>query len=290
MTLHLDDPKFQDLLDIVEMYNFRDKLVMPKLVVNAANDEFFLPDDTRYWWNDMPYYNELNRFLLAPNAEHSEITGILELLPAATTWARELLRSDFHYSKAKYGKDTKKYAPKTIEDRNAKSLQMMDGSGIPRFNWTIDSETGDITVHTETQPTSVHMWHSTTCNEERRDYRILNLDDPCPCGFKVENGTLCSNLGVLWFPKKLTETPPGSLTWVAHMDNRTDNGWTAFFVDLQFDGPEPSSFPTSKLDEGLQGWPIGHDGTYEFTTSVSIVPDTFPYEDCYGETCFGDLL
>lgn len=26
---------------------------MPKLVINAGGDEFFLPDDTRFWWDEM---------------------------------------------------------------------------------------------------------------------------------------------------------------------------------------------------------------------------------------------
>jgi len=290
MTLYLDDPKFQELLDIVEMYNFRDKLLMPKLVVNAANDEFFLPDDTRYWWREMPYYNDLNRFLLAPNAEHSETTGILELLPAATTWIRAILKTDLTQSKERYGSDKTKYAAKTIEERNSKSLKLMDGSAIPRFNWTIDSESGDITVYSETKPTSVHMWHSTTCNDIRRDYRIVNLDDPCTCGIKVGEDDLCANLRVLWYPEELIETSPGSLTWIAHQDPPSDGRWTAFFVDLQFDGPKPNSSPSFRPLKDVQGWPIGHDGTYEFTTEVSIVPDTFPYEDCYAESCYSHLL
>ena len=76
-------------------------------------DEFFLPDDTHWWpadprskrlgsslastqltagpllhtsrvrwWDQMP---EPKRFVMVPNAEHSEATGILELLPNIAT-------------------------------------------------------------------------------------------------------------------------------------------------------------------------------------------------------------
>lgn len=44
---------------------------------------------------------------------------------------------------------------------------------------------------------------------------------------------------------------------------------------------------------GNLGWPVDLDH-YEFTTGVSIVPDTFPFPDCKGETgpfnCTGVLV
>ena len=32
------------------------------------------------------------------------------------------------------------------------------------------------------------------------------------------------------------------------------------------------------------------DNVFEFTTSTAVVPDEFPYEECQGEECLGDLL
>ena len=77
ITSKLDDPLFQTAMDIVDPFSFRDKLLMPKLVIDGTMDEFFLPDDWTYWWHQMPNYHELNRCLMVPNAEHSEITGVL---------------------------------------------------------------------------------------------------------------------------------------------------------------------------------------------------------------------
>ena len=73
---------------------------------------------------------------------------------------------------------------------------------------------------------------------------------------------------------------PGSFTWVAHMPAPTSGQWTAFFVDLQFSGP----------NGGDKGWPAGEDGTYEFTSAISIVPDTFPVEECQDQACLGELV
>ena len=44
----LDDPKFQQMQDMVDVYTYREKLLMPKLVISATGDEFFILDNTRY--------------------------------------------------------------------------------------------------------------------------------------------------------------------------------------------------------------------------------------------------
>jgi PhoPQ-activated pathogenicity-related protein len=114
---------------------------MPKLVVNAGGDEFFMPDDTHWWWKDMP---DPKHFLMVPNAEHSQATGILEVVPAIGAFIRTLLN-----------------------DKPA-----------PVFTWEIDIEgNGDITVDVgQTNPKKVNMWSATTCNGERRDWRLVNID------------------------------------------------------------------------------------------------------------------
>lgn len=280
ITLMLDDPKMQRMFDIVDSYEYRDKIIVPKLVCDATMDEFFLLDSPNYWWDDMPHKYELNRYLITPNSEHTQITGFLELLPAITTWARELIESNLRYI------DIDPKVPMNIEERNAKSLKLMDFSNIPRYSWTIDPESGDIILTTEEAPTSVDMWYATTCNNHRRDFRILNLDDPCTCGIDLEN--FCSNLFVFWKKEPLVETFPGSLTWIAHQDAPLFGRWTAFFVDVQFNGPKPNIPGASEYIE--HSWPIGSDGTYEFSTTVSVVPNTFPYPECHGEDCYGELV
>lgn len=68
----------------------------------------------------------------------------------------------------------------------------------------------------------------------RKDFRLMNDDSPCTCGVPLLGH--CLNLAVLWAPTELEETSPGSLTWVATMPAPTGGQWTAFFIDLQFDG------------------------------------------------------
>jgi len=275
LTLYFDDPKMQEAFDIIDPFQYKEKLIMPKFVCNTADDEFFQPDNTRYWWHDMPMEYEMNKFITLPNSEHTTVPGTLELLPAVNTWVIEILNA---HNTLKSMYSGRRPLVKTIDERNAASIELMTISQIPHFNWTIDTTTGDITVQSDKRPKSVRLWHARTCNDKRRDYRMINNDDPCDCGLTVEDH--CLNLRILWVPEELEETSPGSLTWIAHKTPPTDGRWRAFFVDLQFAAPSYKS----------SGWPVGEDGTLEFTTSVSVVPDTFPFNDCSGEECLGQLV
>ena len=76
ITNKLDDPLFETAMDIIDPFSYRDKILMPKLVVDGTMDEFFLLDDSTYWWHEMPNAYELNRFIMVPNADHTQITGI----------------------------------------------------------------------------------------------------------------------------------------------------------------------------------------------------------------------
>ena len=76
LTTYFNDPKMQQMMNIIDAFEYRDKLLMPKYVINGGNDEFFLPTDTRYWWEQMPNHQKLNRFLMLPNTDHGIIGGL----------------------------------------------------------------------------------------------------------------------------------------------------------------------------------------------------------------------
>ena len=44
-TGRLDDPNTPLMADVIDPFVYRERLTMPKLVVDATGDEFFEPDD-----------------------------------------------------------------------------------------------------------------------------------------------------------------------------------------------------------------------------------------------------
>ena len=54
--------------ELIDPYYYRHRLTMPKLILNAAGDQFFLPDSTRFYWNDLRGESYLR---YVPNADHS---------------------------------------------------------------------------------------------------------------------------------------------------------------------------------------------------------------------------
>ena len=73
-------PQFRALMKIEEPYEYRDRLTMPKFMVNASGDQFFLPDSSQFYFDDLRGEKYLR---YVPNASHSlEKTDALESLQA----------------------------------------------------------------------------------------------------------------------------------------------------------------------------------------------------------------
>lgn len=49
----LGTPEFDRLLELTEPYSFIDSLRIPKLLINAAGDQFFQPDSWEFYWKDL---------------------------------------------------------------------------------------------------------------------------------------------------------------------------------------------------------------------------------------------
>lgn len=60
--------EYDRMLELIDPYSYPDSLDMPKYIINAASDEFFLPDSWQFYWDDLPSPKYLR---YVPNAGHS---------------------------------------------------------------------------------------------------------------------------------------------------------------------------------------------------------------------------
>ncbi|MFV2068890.1 MAG: PhoPQ-activated pathogenicity-related family protein [Pirellulales bacterium] len=117
----LDLPRMDELAKLVDPYHYRHRLTMPKYIVNAAGDQFFLPDSSRFYFDELSGEKYL-RYI--PNADHSQKgTDALESI-AAFYWL-------------------------IVHDKSR-----------PRFSWQED-EDGSFRVTTVDAPAEVRLWQAT---------------------------------------------------------------------------------------------------------------------------------
>jgi len=60
-------PNFDKLMAIVDPYSYRQRFKQPKFLINAVGDEFFLPDSSRFYFDQLPGEKYLR---YVPNAKH----------------------------------------------------------------------------------------------------------------------------------------------------------------------------------------------------------------------------
>ncbi len=135
----VNEPGADDLLEIVDPYRYLDDLTMPKLIVNASGDQFFLPDSSRFYLEDVLGDTHVR---YVPNKDHymddvlDDITNLVGLLQ----WG----------------------------------LARFDHNDVPNYSWTVAAN-GQITVTTSDGPDSVKLWQAT--NTTARDFRLETIGE-----------------------------------------------------------------------------------------------------------------
>jgi len=114
-------PQFRALMKIEEPYEYRDRLTMPKYLVNASGDQFFLPDSSQFYFDDLRGEKHLR---YEPNASHS-----LE-----KTDAQENLQTFY--------------------------AMIVKNTPRPQIKWTFERD-GSIKVVAKDRPDRVLMWQAT---------------------------------------------------------------------------------------------------------------------------------
>lgn len=125
-------PEGQQLSMIVDPYRYLNngRFWIPKLILNSAGDEFFVPDSAQYYFHDLPGEDNYLRYL--PNTGHGLDASAYESVIT------------FYYA-------------------------ILNNSPLPKFSWTVEPD-GAIRAETIDTPIEVRMWQATnpTARDFRR--------------------------------------------------------------------------------------------------------------------------
>jgi PhoPQ-activated pathogenicity-related protein len=188
-------PEYARLLTIEDPLSYRARLKLPKYIINSAGDEFFLPDSSQFYFDELLGEKHLR---YVPNTKHS------------------LSGSD------------------AVDCILAFYQCILSGRPRPSYEWRFEDD-GSIAVECHTEPSAVRLWQANS--PRARDFRL-------------------DTIGEAYRSTPLEPQSPG--VYVAEAP-QTEEGWTAYFVELEFaatDGP-----------------PL------KFTTGVRVTPDTLPHQD-----------
>jgi PhoPQ-activated pathogenicity-related protein len=117
-------PEYKKLMEIEEPYEYRDRLTLPKLMIDSAGDQFFLPDSAQFYWKDLKGPKWIR---YVPNSDHSlKNTDALSSL-LAFYWAQ------------------------------------LNGKSLPDLSWKLDGD-GNYSVKTSVKPRAIKLWQATNPN------------------------------------------------------------------------------------------------------------------------------
>ncbi|HVO98332.1 MAG TPA: PhoPQ-activated pathogenicity-related family protein [Bryobacteraceae bacterium] len=95
-------PQYKALMKIEEPYEYRDRLTMPKYIVNAAGDQYFLPDSSRFYFDDLKGEKYIR---YVQNADHSlrNSDAVMGLIGFYDAFLNKRERPKFYWSFEKDG-------------------------------------------------------------------------------------------------------------------------------------------------------------------------------------------
>ncbi|GJP30545.1 hypothetical protein CLOM_g3799 [Closterium sp. NIES-68] len=88
ISQRLHSKEYRKLADMIDPYSFIARMDMPKLLISASNDEFFLIDDTYYFLKDMPQPTQVK---IVPNLYHMAIQNSFWAYDACLSFFASLL-------------------------------------------------------------------------------------------------------------------------------------------------------------------------------------------------------
>lgn len=130
------DPAAQALLEQIDPYEYRERAIMPKLLMNASGDEFFLSDSARFYINDLSGETNLTYI---PNVGHGlggeeafDVTDPDSPLFILSSWVLGVLQ-DVQRPKINWAYPNDNTIVVNLEDPSGESPQV--------FLWSINNPT-----------------------------------------------------------------------------------------------------------------------------------------------------
>jgi PhoPQ-activated pathogenicity-related protein len=125
--------EFRALMKIEEPYEYRDRLTLPKYMVNASGDQFFLPDSSQFYFKDLRGEKYLR---YVPNTSHS------------------LDKSD------------------ALENLQAFYATVVRNTKRPEIAWTFEKD-GSIKVVAKDRPDDVRVWQATNAEARNFRHDVI---------------------------------------------------------------------------------------------------------------------
>lgn len=113
--------EYENLLALVEPYSYIERFTMPKLIMNSSGDQFFLPDSSQFYWDDLVGDKYLR---YVPNTGH----GLDDSDAFFTLMA-------FYHS-------------------------IISETPLPQYSWTYGAN-NTLTITTNSKPVAVKFWSAT---------------------------------------------------------------------------------------------------------------------------------
>ena len=114
-------PEMKKLQKIEDPFEYRERLTLPKFIINAAGDQFFPTDSARHYFDEL---SGVKYIRAVPNADHG--------LKGSDAWVTLMACYD----------------------------AILKGSALPEFSWKSEGEDA-VRVTAKTAPTTVRLWQAT---------------------------------------------------------------------------------------------------------------------------------
>lgn len=201
-----------DLMRIEDPYTYLQdpkyisRLAIPKYIINASGDDFFVPDSSRWYFKSLPGSSNYIRYM--PNSMHYFKGNKISDTTKSLKSINESLTSYFHF--------------------------VLNKVSLPSVSWHFDKT--KINIKSSKKPSAAKLWYAN--NEKNRDFRFINS--------YTKFNLLLKQISHFLFSKQMCDTCYLSQDININCKDKNtceiqadlpkfDKGWLAAFVELDFD-------------------------------------------------------